>query len=85
MKTLSSVALIPARSGSKRVPDKNIKVLNGHPLLAYTIRAAVESGVFDAVICATDSEKYADIARYYGAGGSLLRPALKYQEISRRT
>jgi CMP-N,N'-diacetyllegionaminic acid synthase len=70
-----SVAFIPARSGSKRVPDKNIKLLDGHPILAYTVRAAIESTVFDSVICATDSELYADIARYYGAEVPFLRPS----------
>ena len=68
-----SVAFIPARSGSKRVPDKNIKLLNGHPMLAYSVRAAIDSKVFDAVICATDSELYAEIARYYGAEVPFLR------------
>ena len=62
-----SVAFIPARSGSKRVPNKNIKLLDGHPIISYTVRAAIDSGIFDAVICATDSEQYADIARHYGA------------------
>lgn len=68
-----SVAFIPARSGSKRVPNKNIKPLEGHPILAYTVRAAIDSGVFDAVICATDSPLYADVARYYGAEVPFLR------------
>jgi CMP-N,N'-diacetyllegionaminic acid synthase len=68
-----SVALIPARSGSKRVPNKNIKLLGGHPMLAYTVRAAIDSGVFDTVICATDSPLYAEIAAYYGAEVPLLR------------
>ena len=68
-----SVAFIPARSGSKRVPDKNIKLLNGHPMLAYSVRAAIDSNVFDAVICATDSDLYAEIARYYGAEVPFLR------------
>jgi CMP-N,N'-diacetyllegionaminic acid synthase len=68
-----SVAFIPARSGSKRVPDKNIKLLNGHPLIAYTVRAAIDSGVYDSVICATDSKLYADVARYYGADVPFLR------------
>lgn len=68
-----SVAFIPARSGSKRVPDKNIKLLNGHPMLTYTVRAAIDSGVFDSVICATDSEIYADVARHYGAEVPFLR------------
>ena len=70
-----SVAFIPARAGSKRVPDKNIKVLNGHPILAYSVRSAIDSGIFDSVICATDSELYADIARYYGAEVPFLRSA----------
>jgi CMP-N,N'-diacetyllegionaminic acid synthase len=71
---MKKVALIPARSGSKRVPNKNIKPINGHPMLAYTVRAAIESDVFDSVICATDSELYAEIARHYGAEVPFLRP-----------
>jgi len=61
------IALIPARSGSKRVKDKNIKVLNGRPLMSYTITEALESRIFDRVICSTDSNHYAEIASYYGA------------------
>ena len=72
---MTVVAFIPARSGSKRLPDKNIKPFCGHPMLAYTVRAAIDSGVFDAVICATDSKLYADIAKYYGAEVPFLRPA----------
>lgn len=71
----SAVGFIPARSGSKRVPDKNVKAFAGHPLLAYTVRAAIDSGVFDAVICATDSEHYGAVARHYGAEVPQLRPA----------
>jgi len=70
-----AVAFIPARSGSKRVPNKNIRELNGHPMLAYTVRAAIESGVFDSVICATDSEEYAEVAKHYGAEVPFLRSA----------
>lgn len=70
---MKKVAFVPARSGSKRVPDKNIKLLNGVPMLAYSVHTALESGVFDDVICATDSEVYADIARFYGADVPLLR------------
>jgi CMP-N,N'-diacetyllegionaminic acid synthase len=72
---VKAIAFIPARSGSKRVPGKNIADLNGHPLLAYAITAALDSSVFDSVICVTDSEKYADIARYYGAEVPMLRPS----------
>ncbi len=71
----SIVALIPARSGSKRVPDKNIRPLAGHPLIAYTITAAIESGIFTDVIVSTDSEQYADIVKPYGAAIPFLRPA----------
>ncbi len=69
------IALIPARAGSKRVPNKNVRVLGDHPVLAYTIAAAVQSGVFDAVVVSTDSERFADVARYYGAEVPFLRPA----------
>lgn len=75
MKKYKSVALIPARSGSKRVPNKNILPLAGHPMMAYTIRAAIESGVFDAVVCATDSQEYAKVATHYGAEVPFLRSA----------
>jgi len=69
------VALIPARSGSKRVPDKNIRPLAGHPLIAYTIAAARQSEIFTDVIVSTDSQKYADIASHYGAEVPFLRPS----------
>jgi CMP-N,N'-diacetyllegionaminic acid synthase len=72
---MRSIAFIPARSGSKRVPHKNIKQLRAHPMLAYTVRAAIDSGVFDDVICATDSPLYAEIARHYGAEVPFLRDA----------
>ena len=73
--TPSVVALIPARSGSKRVPGKNIRRLGRHPALAYTIAAAVDSGIFAAVIVSTDDEQYAAIAKHYGASVPFLRPA----------
>lgn len=69
------IAFIPARSGSKRITDKNIKLLNGHPLMAYTIQAAIDSDVFDSVVCATDSPLYAKVAEHYGAEVPLLRPS----------
>jgi len=73
--TPTCIALIPARSGSKRVPDKNIRPLAGHPLIAYTICAALQSGVFASVVVSTDSEAYARIAREYGAEIPFMRPA----------
>jgi CMP-N,N'-diacetyllegionaminic acid synthase len=52
-KTPSIIALIPARSGSKRVPDKNIRALAGHPLIAYTITAAIQSDIFNRILVST--------------------------------
>lgn len=74
MGSAKAVAFIPARSGSKRVPNKNVRPLAGHPMLAYTVRAALDSGVFDSVICATDSSLYAAAAQHYGAEVPFLRP-----------
>jgi len=70
----SCIGLVPARAGSKRLAHKNIRLLLGHPVIAYTIAAALESGVFEAVLVSTDSESYADIARYYGSEVPFLRP-----------
>ena len=78
----SIVGFIPARSGSKRVPDKNIKPLSGHPLLAYSIASALASGVFERVIVVTDSDRYADIARHYEAEVPFLRPAATAGDVS---
>jgi CMP-N,N'-diacetyllegionaminic acid synthase len=69
------VALVPARAGSERVPGKNVRLLAGHPLLAYAIAAAQQSGVAERVVCSTDSEEIAGIARWYGADVPFLRPA----------
>lgn len=63
----SLVALIPARSGSSRLPHKNIKLLGGKPLLAWTVEAAIEAGVFGKVLVATDSYEYGCIGEKYGA------------------
>jgi len=71
----SALALIPARAGSQRVPGKNVRPLAGHPLIAYSIAAAKESGLFDLVHVSTDSEEIAEIARRYGAEVPELRPA----------
>lgn len=68
------IALIPARGGSKRLPDKNIKLLNGKPLIAWTIIAARESGLFDDIIVSTDSENIASLAKKFGANVPFIRP-----------
>lgn len=78
----SIVAFIPARSGSKRVTDKNIRLLASHPLIAYTISAALQSGIFSSVMVSTDSEQYADIAIHYGAEVPFLRPSEIAGELS---
>lgn len=64
---MKRLAIIPARSGSKGLRDKNIIELCGKPLMAYSIEAAKESGLFSRVIVSTDSERYAEIARSFGA------------------
>ncbi len=72
---MKNIAIIPARSGSKGLKDKNIKLLNGKPLMAYTIEAALKSAQFDEVMVSTDSEKYAEIAKSFGAKVPFLRSA----------
>jgi len=70
----SIVALVPARSGSKRIKDKNIRLLGGYPLIYYTISVANRSGMFNDVVVSTDSAEYAKIAKEYGAS-VIMRPA----------
>ena len=70
MKTL---AIITARGGSKRIPKKNIKDFCGKPIIAYSIRAAIESEAFDEVMVSTDSEEIASIAKEYGASVPFMR------------
>lgn len=72
---MKNIAIIPARSGSKGIKDKNIKDLAGKPLMAYTIEAALRSGEFDEVMVSTDSEEYAAIAKQYGAKVPFYRSA----------
>ncbi len=72
---MKRIALIPARKGSKRIKNKNIKLLNGHPLIAYTIIAAKKSKLFDKIFVVTDSREYMDISLKYGADKFKLRPS----------
>jgi len=71
----SAVALIGARGGSERVPGKNVRLLAGHPLLAYAIETARQARVFERVVVSTDDEAIAKVARWYGAEVPFLRPA----------
>lgn len=70
---MKALALITARGGSKRIPRKNIKDFNGKPIIAYSIEAALGSGVFDEVMVSTDDEEIAEISRSYGAQVPFLR------------
>lgn len=70
---MNNLAIIPARSGSKGLKDKNIKLLNGKPLLAYSIDAANKSNLFSHIMVSTDSMEYAEIARRCGAEAPFLR------------
>lgn len=69
------LAIIPARSGSKSVKDKNIRLIDGKPMIAYSIEHALKAECIDRVIVSTDSEEYAAIAREYGAETPFIRPA----------
>ena len=69
-----SIAIIPARGGSKRIPRKNIKEFYGKPLIAYSIQAALGSKLFDKIIVTTDDEEIASVAKKYGAEVPFIRP-----------
>ncbi|WP_210436498.1 pseudaminic acid cytidylyltransferase [Bermanella marisrubri] len=69
-----NVAIIPARGGSKRIADKNIRNFLGQPIIAYSINSALESKLFDRIIVSTDSAKISEIASYYGAEVPFIRP-----------
>jgi N-acylneuraminate cytidylyltransferase len=70
-----NIAVIPARGGSKRIPRKNIKNFCGKPIIAYSIQAALASGLFDRVIVSTDDEEIAEVSRALGGETPFMRPA----------
>lgn len=72
---MKRLCIIPARGGSKRIPRKNIKPFMGKPIIAYSIEAALYSGIFDEVMVSTDDEEIACVARQYGATVPFLRSA----------
>lgn len=76
------LAIIPARSGSKSVKNKNIRLINGKPMMAYSIEHAKASKYINRIIVTTDSEEYAEIAREYGAETPFIRPAELAQDNS---
>jgi N-acylneuraminate cytidylyltransferase len=69
-----NIAVIPARSGSKRIPKKNIKIFCGKPMIAWSIEEAINSKCFDKVIVSTDCKKIKEVAEQYGAEVPFLRP-----------
>ena len=64
---MKNLCIIPARGGSKRIPRKNIKPFMGKPIMAYSIEAALESGIFDEVMVSTDDADFVEVAKQYGA------------------
>lgn len=74
--TGARLAMIPARGGSKRLPGKNLRVVDGHPLLAYSVRAALDSGCFERVVVSSDDPEVLRVAERYGAGIVARPPAL---------
>ena len=79
---MNILCIIPARSGSKGIPDKNIKKFHGKPLLAWTIIQAIKCKYKMKIIVSTDSNKYADIAKEYGAEVPFLRPKEISEDLS---
>lgn len=79
---MRSLAIIPARSGSKGLINKNIRDLAGKPLIAYTIEAAIKSKCFSTVMLSTDSKKYAEIAIKYGADVPFLRSEVTSNDMA---
>jgi N-acylneuraminate cytidylyltransferase len=69
-----NICIIPARGGSKRIPGKNIKDFNGKPIIAYSIKAAIDSDCFDQIIVSTDNNEIAEVAKHYGAIVPFVRP-----------
>lgn len=72
---MSSLCIIPARGGSKRIPRKNIKPFMGKPIIAYSIESAMKSSIFDEIMVSTDDEEIADVARLHGASVPFMRSA----------
>jgi N-acylneuraminate cytidylyltransferase len=76
------VAIIPARGGSKRIPRKNIRAFAGKPIIAYSIEAALRSGLFERTVVSTDDDEIAEVARAFGAEVPFIRPAQLADDVS---
>jgi N-acylneuraminate cytidylyltransferase len=79
---MKRIAIIPARGGSKRIPNKNIRPFAGRPIIAYSIEAALSSGLFDEVMVSTNDERIADIALSYGAKVPFLRSEVNSNDFA---
>lgn len=73
---MNSIAIIPARGGSKRIPGKNIRLFHGRPMLAYALEAVHEAGIFSEIMVSTDDPEIARVAREYGANVPFMRSVL---------
>jgi len=82
---MANLCIIPARGGSKRIPRKNIKDFLGKPIIAYSIEAALQSGMYDEVMVSTDDEEIASIARQYGASVPFMRSATTANDYATTT
>ena len=71
---MSRVAIIPARGGSKRIPRKNVRPFGGQPMIAWSIAAARQTGIFSRIVVSTDDPEIADVARAAGAEVPFVRP-----------
>lgn len=76
-----NLAIIPARGGSLRIPRKNIRLFHGKPIIAYSIEAAKESGLFDLIVVSTEDEEIARIAHEFGAATIVRPPELAVDEV----
>src|SRR5437762_8016655 len=79
---MSTVAIITARGGSKRIPRKNLRPFLGRPIISYSIEAALQSGLFDEVMVSTDDEEIAAVARQFGAAVPFMRSAATSDDFS---
>ena len=77
-----NIAVIPARGGSKRIPRKNIRLFNGQPMIAWSIQAARDSGLFDHIVISTDDREIAKIAQAFGAEVPFLRPSSLADDVT---
>lgn len=77
-----NIAIIPARGGSKRIPEKNIRNFKGKPMIAWSIEAAIASKLFDHIVVSTDDQRISEVARQFGAETPFMRPPQNFRTTS---